>query len=83
MRIVVVNELPRGKRTLKHDLLGMINEFADSEAITAKVEITDRDYANVRSCYTNMHRAAKSSGRQVSVRMIDGNVYLVKRRGMR
>ena len=83
MRLVTVNELPRGKRTLKHDLLGMINEFADSDAVTAKVEITDHDYANVRSCYTNMYRAAKCSGRQVTVRMINGNVYLVKRSSMR
>ena len=78
MKLVNVTELPKGKRTMKHDLLEMIDGFVESGSELVKIEFTERDYKNANSCYANMHRAAKNSNHPVAVRMIKNEVYLIK-----
>ena len=78
MKLVNVTELPKGERTMKHDLLEIIDRFVESGSELVKIEFTERDYKHANSCYVNMHRAVKKSNHPVKVRLINKEVYLVK-----
>lgn len=62
----------------KHDLLGFLIDFIESDAEYAKVVIDSQDYKNTYSAYISLQCARKHHGLSVGIRTINGEVYLVK-----
>jgi hypothetical protein len=77
IKLVEVKEIPK-RRCGKHHLANFLDEFMKSDMKLAKIEYRDRDYVNVKSCYTCCYRAAKHSGFPIKVLLRGENVYLVK-----
>jgi hypothetical protein len=77
MTIIEVKEIPK-RRTAKHNLVDFLEEFMKSDIRSAKIEYDSYDYSSYKSCYANMHRAAKQHGFPIKVLLRSENVYLVK-----
>lgn len=77
MYLTVVDKLPE-KRTHRSDLRALIDDFCNSDSKVVKIEFTDKDYVNYRSCYNAWYKSAKGSRRPVKVIQRNKEVYLVK-----
>lgn len=78
MKITKVDALPR-KRSCRKDLQGALEEFMNSNAKIVKVEYAEGEYANPISCYGSLHKAIRHSGYAIQVRMINKEIYLIKK----
>lgn len=78
MKITKVDTLPP-KRSHKKNLQGALDEFMSSNAKIVKIEYAEGEYATPISCYGSLHKAIKHSGYGIRVKMINGEIYLIKK----
>lgn len=78
MKITKVDALPT-KRSYKKNLQGALDEFMNSNAKIVKVEYAEDEYIHPRSCYASLHTAVKRSGYGIQVRMVNKEIYLIKK----
>lgn len=57
MKLTFVEDVPMRRTIGHHKLQDFIKKFAESDYKVAKVDFTEEDYANVRSCVNSLKQA--------------------------
>lgn len=76
MKLTPVENLP--KKGLRHDLQGIIKEFAESNQRNVLIVLKDGEYKSIGVCRSCFGVAIKKSGYAIRVCTRDGKVYLTK-----
>lgn len=76
MNLIPVDSVPVGGR--RHNLQQLIVDFLESESDVVRVDFTEKDYANSKSCYTSLWSAIKASRHKVKVFIRGNEVFLSK-----
>lgn len=76
MKFIEVKELP--KRKVRTDLRQKLDEFMAMNIKIAKVEMENR-YSSIRVAQGTIHTSAKHGGYPITVRTIDGEIYLIRK----
>lgn len=76
MKFTIIEELPkpRGYNRVRR----IIEEFVESNADFAWVEIEEGEYKTLKTAMWSLSNSARKSGLPVKVRMIDKKIYLVR-----
>lgn len=78
MKLTFVEDVSMKRVKTNHNLQNLIKEFADSNHKVAKVDFTEEDYANAKSCRYALREAIRRSKRPVTVFQRGDEVYLAK-----
>ena len=76
MNLIPVESVPIGGR--RHNLQQLIEDFLESSNDVVKVEFTEKDYANAKSCYSCLWVAVRASRHSVKVFLRRNEVFLSK-----
>lgn len=79
MRFIEVTNIPKQVRSCKHKLEREILDFIGMDVKTAKVEYSQYEYSCVESLRACLKTACVRVGVPVDVKMVNGEVYLVRR----
>lgn len=80
MTLTPVTSLPINKRYgPRNDLQTIVEQFADSNFEIARVDYEVTEYVNANILYACLWNALKHSNRPIKVRMVNNEVYLLKR----
>lgn len=77
MKLIPVEILPK-KRANRKGLQDFIEEFCNGEIKMARVDFSDNDYKDAKSCYSSIYKAIWRSKRPVKVIMRGNEVFLAK-----
>ncbi len=76
MKLIPVESVPIGGR--RHNLQQVIVDFLESDSDIVKVDFSEKDYANAKSCYSSMWSAVKASRHNIKVFLRGNEVFLSK-----
>lgn len=78
MKMIPVDDIPEVVRC-RHDLRDFLKGFVNGEDSIVKIDFTEHDYKNVKSCYECLWSGAKLHGYNIKVMKRGDEVYLMKK----
>jgi hypothetical protein len=79
MKLTFVENMPTKRMIKHHDLQELIKQFANSDHKVAKVDFTEEDYVNAKSCANSLRVTLSKSKRPITVFQRGNEVYLAKK----
>ena len=76
MKLIPVEDIPNMKG--RHHLQNIIEEFANGDTKTVKVELGEHEYKSAKICYSCLGVAIKKSGHPIKAVYRNGEVFLSK-----
>lgn len=78
MKFTVVEKVPNIRKA-KKKLRNILDEFMNMNVKAVKFEFDENEYKNAKSCYGNLHKAARNYGYPVNVCKRNGEIYFERR----
>ena len=79
MKFVAITEEELAKKCPYKKMQALVREFMSMNIKIARVDFDEHDYKNTKSACGSFSRAIKDGGFPISVKMIDKELYLIRK----